>query len=676
MVLKRKLPSRVQSEQSAPAVMPPAAPSTQAVSLPDDTAPVFAPEANLTFAETDDAALSGTDEPSNTAYVSNPDTLAPSIQESLEPSFPTENSLKRKMRAKTPRSFSSTVPDVAAAPAAPTMAANIPQTNVDFEHVGQRLAQMGAVAATHDSLTQAAAPAAAEAATPVPPPAVPDMDALVAMVPESKPAAKTPQPDWLAELTKELEAAMPKERDAKRDRLGLPPPPTLPSNLLSGLVVDDGPGATPPEPAKPEPMGASQSDVPWAAPAVPKDGWSLDLPADKEASALPPSPSQPADIYANVGQAESAPPWQKSGLGPAELPGSRAAMPMAPQGTPMLKMGMTAAILLAVVAGGWWAISRGDKTQEQLARLTGSLREVTEKLPTDGTTGLQPEQTIASNPNLLPPPDATAEANKSIIDFADVPNAQANQPIVADGTEQVPEDIGFVASLQKAIAEKKAERLETTPNGEQIPTTGNAALDKTIRNNALKAQLDAELAAYRKALVEASSVAEAPRPGEFLGGQTQPAKPYMNAAETAAAEPATDSEGALLPPPAPQTASRDSVPAAASYGNNPNNLPILPEPTTETAKVRTLADFDVAMFEPEQEKVRIPKGIRPRMSTSDFPEMEVLSLVPNKGLVAYKNGTEGVLLIGETVDGWQLVQVGADSAEFKNGGRSYYVSAD
>lgn len=686
MVLKRKLPSRVQQEQPAPAVMLPAAPSTAAVSMAEDTAPVFAAEAPLAFADEASPVMETRD-----SSASGPVDLTVSTPES--------NSMKRKVRSARAREFTTMLPE-APKPStrlAASVASAVPQTNVDFDKIIESLSTLGVVEAAKDTLTASVAPQAAEMESLPPAPApMPEM-----APPAPEPASKaTKQPDWLAELTKELNAAMPKdsERDPKRDALGLPPPPTLPPNLLSGLIADEGPGTyTPPAepvaaPAVPKQEASvpatSQSDVPWAKAEAPKDDWSLDLPASKEATGLPPGPTQPSDIYAGVGKDVSAgtPPWQSAGGSPAELPGSRMAFQQANHGMSMGKMLTTGAVLALVVGGAWWLVVRGDKTQEQLARLTGSLRETTEKLPTDmggaqaGMNGqgmVQPAQTIGLHVgnDLLPPPDAPPNAN-AVIDFADVLTDQANKPIVADGSEKMPEDVSFIAKFQQAVAEKKAERMESVPapDGSTVATTGNPALDKTIRNNALKAQLDAELAAYRKALVDASTVAEAPRPGEFLGQAEQPAKPYMNAAEAAPAS--TDTEGNLLPPPADKVASKDGLPPAAAYGNNPSNLPILPEPTSEMAKVRTLADFDVAMFEPEEDKVRIPKGIRPRMSTSDFPEMDVLSLVPNKGLIAYKNGSEGVLLIGEVVDGWQLVQVGADSAEFKNGGRSYYVSSE
>jgi hypothetical protein len=65
--------------------------------------------------------------------------------------------------------------------------------------------------------------------------------------------------------------------------------------------------------------------------------------------------------------------------------------------------------------------------------------------------------------------------------------------------------------------------------------------------------------------------------------------------------------------------------------------------------------------------VRVPQGLKPRLGVQGFPNLEVLSLVPNKGIVAFAGGREGVLLLGESYDGWQLLNVTAQGAEFQAG---------
>lgn len=128
--------------------------------------------------------------------------------------------------------------------------------------------------------------------------------------------------------------------------------------------------------------------------------------------------------------------------------------------------------------------------------------------------------------------------------------------------------------------------------------------------------------------------------------------------------------GSLLPPPA-------ALPPAELYTNNPKNLPVVAEPVTNAPeRVRTLADFpDVDAYMPEREKVEIPANLKPKLAATDFPALEVLSYVPNQGVVAFADGREGVLLIGESINGWELVAVNADTAEFKAGQKSYQVTS-
>lgn len=721
MVLKRTLPSRVQLAQPAPASAP-SAPVTAPAPQPEIPA-VAEPVA---VAPAPVAAAKAEPTPAPVAEAVAPAEAAGEVEVSV--SRPDGGGMRRKVREKKPRTFdtaSGDEPVVVTAAPAPSV---VPQTDVDFEKVGEKLSSLGVTEAKRDVLTEKAAPA-----TPV-------SEAPFEDIAPEAPAAKE-TPAWLVELQKELAAANePKDKDPRRAALNLPPPPTLPPNLLAGLVEDEssadsfGPAPEPtPSPAAAASFGApaaaseslppsgmslatktpaspSQSDLPWTNPA-PKDDWQLDIGAGTpgsgtEGASLPPSAVQPGDIYGGLGQPQAAaggagsPPWQGAGnVPPAELPGPRNTFRnMGAPASGGFQLVAAVAVLALVGGGAWYMLSKPDNANERLARWSGSLRETTETLP-DGQNGPVPERTVrmdelAQNDGLLPPPDPNASSiqalpssggsSSAVIDFADVAPNQQRGPITADGSEQMPEDIGFIASLQKAIAEKKAERSgDASPGVPSVPAAGapvtpaatgtETAMDKTIKNEALKAQLDAELAAYRKALVDAGNVAEAPRPAEFLANaQAQAAQPtpspYIGAnAQSGATAP-------LQPPPAAQAA---GLPPAELYGSNPGNLPVLPEPVAEQPKVRQLSDFDVSMFEPDKDKVRIPKGIRPRMSTGDFPEMDVLSLVPNKGLIAYHNGQEGVLLIGETVDGWQLVGVNGQAAEFRgSGGKTYYVSAE
>jgi hypothetical protein len=266
-----------------------------------------------------------------------------------------------------------------------------------------------------------------------------------------------------------------------------------------------------------------------------------------------------------------------------------------------------------------------------------------------------------------------------VVDFSDVPPGEAGKPIVADGSEKMPEDVGFVASLQQAIAKEKAKTAGEP--GAIKAAEATKADDKNLtqeqklkKGEDLKAQLDEELAAYRKALAEAPAPALAPKPTDFF----KDSKPFMDGKATAS------TSGTLLLPPAATSGSAvtakqgvEGLPPAELYASNPKNLPVLPEPATaEAPKVRQLADFDVNVFEPETQKVRMPKGVKPRIAAGDFPALDILSLVPGRGLIAYYEGKEGVLLVGQKVAGWQLVGVNSGAAEFSSGEKRQTVRPD
>jgi hypothetical protein len=72
--------------------------------------------------------------------------------------------------------------------------------------------------------------------------------------------------------------------------------------------------------------------------------------------------------------------------------------------------------------------------------------------------------------------------------------------------------------------------------------------------------------------------------------------------------------------------------------------------------------------------VRIPKNVRPTFRATNFPPLILLSTVPKKGIIAELNTKQGVLLIGESVSGWELLSVKQEYAEFTNGKRKHIVS--
>lgn len=693
MVLKRTLPSRVPQAGGAAASPQPAsasadfeAPLPAAAAAPQpQPEPQPAPQPKVDTSAALAAALAELSaqsvpvaapapQPEATAQPQQVVAAEPSFADD-EPSLPDANGMRRRVRDKKPRAFASSPAPVTTS-AAPVAKATTDYTQSVTSQLDDRLASMGvADKADEGRLPQASAMAeVADTADYLNTPSTPvsleqEMEPVVAapVVAPAPAPARQPEPEFETPLA----------------------PPAAAAPLADIPPVE--------------------SDLPWAKPSEPSNDWEFDAPVAplSDAPAAPVTP--PQDIFRGVAdtsvQQESSggvvPPWQLSrnpSLPPPELP-----LPRKPSFTTSGNGSSTqvfiAGAVVALILFGAYKLVQSDKQQEQVARWTGSLQETTEKLPPEmggvqpqpDANLIKPEQVIAmqngvSGSALLPPPadvgqntmvnvfdSAPAVSSSAVIDFADVPPDQSGKPIVADGSEKMPEDIGFIASLQKAIAAEKAKQgIATTEDGTAAaadPSKPEAVLsqaEKMERGEEMKAKLEEELAAYRRALAGADNPALAPKPTEFFSGDAKKPDP------------------SLLPPPAKGTESvvaatgkADGLPPAELYTNNPGNLPIIPEPTAEEeVKIRELKDFNVELFEPEREKVRVPKGIKPRFATTDFPDLEVLSFVPGRGVIAYANGREGVLLVGESMEGWQLTRVFADRAEFKNGSRNHYLTAE
>ena len=260
----------------------------------------------------------------------------------------------------------------------------------------------------------------------------------------------------------------------------------------------------------------------------------------------------------------------------------------------------------------------------------------------------------------------TQAENNTIVEFVDVPEDEVEKPIDAEGAPEMPEEVGVIVQLQQAIEQARQEKnpddfkpkeelVEKAPEDE-LEMLSPAEID--ARNKELSRQLEEELAEYRKILAGESNTVDAgykPSPSEYFQEK--------------------EAESGSIPLPKRQSALLSQSQAESLYGANPYNLPVVPEPSyQQETGVRTLEEFDVAMFQVERERVRIPKNIRPSFRATNFPPLILLSTVPKKGIIAELNDKQGVLLIGESVSGWELLSVKQEYPEFSNGKRKHIVS--
>lgn len=431
-----------------------------------------------------------------------------------------------------------------------------------------------------------------------------------------------------------------------------------------------------------------------------------------------------------AGESGFVPPWEAGDIKPAELPGGQkiekkesgrkeVAMPgFEPEGENSIVSRVIMLGIAGVMVFGAYVFLSGNEHEgaERIARMTGELKEVPEKLPenvseTEAAGMLAPEEIVTmedasetgmmeiampveqkaepekeglteeqrlseiaefekeakAEPVEAKEPQTKEEAEqKTEIAFIDVPDEEVEKLITGEEAEEMPEELSLLASFQKALNKARSEKedkaieegLETEKKEIEPSTLSDE--EKEVMSQDMVRKVDEELAAYRRALVRGAKPVS---PNKFFDQkQTEQAEVV---------------ESVPVPKPQPkkatQTAQAQELPAYL-YGANPKNLPVAPEPSGRPQKgVRTLNEFDVSMFEPKEKRVRIPKGIRPSFRASDFPPMTLLSLVPGYGLIARLEHKEGVLLIGESVQGWELLGVSTGYAEFSNGYRKHTV---
>jgi hypothetical protein len=328
-------------------------------------------------------------------------------------------------------------------------------------------------------------------------------------------------------------------------------------------------------------------------------------------------------------------------------------------------------VIGGITFGAYYAFTNLDHVQEMVARWTGALNQVSQDLPVEpppvainrdvSTAVIADAGTIeltrrggdnggagGGDEPPLPPVTEKAQGSGAMVEFADVTPEEARKPIAADGSEEIPDDVNAFAKLMDKISEKRKEKRQTDAaklpdEPADLDPADLNPVERTLRNNEVISSVEEELAAYRKALSQTDNPALKPRPGEFFSGQGRP-----------------------------------QVPQTARPNEQSRNNPVMAEPTADVApkkpEVRSMADFNVDMFDPTGERVRLPRGLRPRLSAADFPSLELLSLVPNYGLIAVSKGREGVLLVGDTFEGWELVAVRDGYAEFRFGDRKYVLS--
>lgn len=318
---------------------------------------------------------------------------------------------------------------------------------------------------------------------------------------------------------------------------------------------------------------------------------------------------------------------------------------------------------LVVVLGVMFFQNR-DKAIEMVARWTGTLNKVSQELPDNQkrADALEveaevPHQVLENGVELKVDGSSGSTVKVDIVED-ETGAAQVHVEQMPSEQEPVDDQLSDFERLQKALDRQRAKQRQDTSAKleEESPDLDPATLteeERMQRNLELIGSVNEELNAYRKALSDTGNPALKPKPGQFFRereGQKTDTTPQP--APTPVAPPTSGSRGVVGAAPQPQ----QEIPEELDDG------------------IRKLADFVDALPEVDTSRVRVPRGLTPRISGGDFPPLEVLSLIPNYGLVGVIRGREGVLMLGETLENWELVAVYDGYAEFRLGSRNKIVT--
>jgi len=451
---------------------------------------------------------------------------------------------------------------------------------------------------------------------------------------------------WMEQKATPMEA--PKEPTVQ-EKPPIPDNVETPTTPAGGSWLSDN--VTPPSlgggdvPEKPESAANPFNVEPIAAPSMPPPP----ILSEGEAKPVEPEKDEKSFSFSNAGQ----PPWKLNDTGAPKGDDNPPVLPDAFQvAKDVGKKGLvgkivTGVVALVVILFAVKMSNQRDKATEMLARWTGTLKQVGEEVPEtaeDNTALVQPEDIVQPGQG-----DETVETDgvdseifdelpdleefrvsDTQIEVLDVPLDEAGQPIVAGEDDEMPEDLSLFANIQRAISDAQTEKSveEAKEKGFDVEAGKAEPTEEEIylRNREMTLELQQQLAEYRKALAGETDPLKKPKPSEFFETPTE------------------GGESAILQPPQQET---------ARFGANPYDLPVVPEPSgeEEVPTVRTLADFEATMYEKQETRIRMPRGIRPILENSDIVALKILSFVPNRGIIAFQQGREGVLLIGESIEG-------------------------
>ncbi|HAG52199.1 MAG TPA: hypothetical protein DCL21_00230 [Alphaproteobacteria bacterium] len=352
---------------------------------------------------------------------------------------------------------------------------------------------------------------------------------------------------------------------------------------------------------------------------------------------------------------------------------------------------ISALVVGGLAVGAIFVYSNMDTTTEVANRWSGSLTEATQdiaeteqeqaKLIEEGVDITKAEQVINLSELSSDGSDYKTGAEGLMDDSSETEinllepeviekTASGKEIIKATGEEKLPDDVeegaNLITNISAEIEKQKAARQGLAALDEEESKEDTVPLDDEGNPADINKKVDEQLAEYRKLLAHEEDPGKKVKPGAFFNGshkqELEDAPESVNVAKIELSEDGTA-----------------EIPAGyASTSRAVDGHKIIEYPKgkarDDNEGIRTLDHFRSLIVEKEDKRVRIPRGVTPGMKDQGFPKFKVISIVPNYGLIGEYNGKKGILMIGDTFKGWELVGVYESYAEFKSDTRKHIIS--
>jgi hypothetical protein len=362
------------------------------------------------------------------------------------------------------------------------------------------------------------------------------------------------------------------------------------------------------------------------------------------------------------------------------------------------------AVLGAVLFGGYYVYTNFESTNEVANKWSGALTDASQDIAETAeeeasllaqgaditkaedviTAEDLAEQNTVSNVDLtlLDSDEASEDTSATEINLLEPKvvekTASGKEIIKADGTEELPEDVKQGANLISGIAaeleKQKKERGVEADLDSDVSFLDNEK--KVLEGNTadINAKVDDQLAEYRKLLAQEQDPGKKVKPGNFFSGGYKEGE-MPNKQDSQVAKIVLNAEGEAQV--AAAAARADFFDTQAQIdGVQGHQIIEYPQGVArdDNEGIRTLDHFRSLIVEKEDERVRMPRNVAPAMRTQGFPKFKVISIVPNYGLIGEYSDKKGILMIGDTFKGWELVGVYESYAEFKSDTRKHIIS--